>query len=192
MTDNRIKQRPFLGCFEIALFMRDGIGRFSTDLKAMWQSFVILIIAVPFTLTSVPYMYAVTEELHNLPLSAIMPLYALKMFVSLALGFSFIYMFCKITDRKQHFVHYVTVSNWSSIISLVLYIPAIAVMKMGWYDYNDVYPALILTSLYAYGFAAFITKYVLRIPWELAVFVTICLLAINESMFDILYYIAQH
>lgn len=157
----------------------------------MFRSFLVVAVTFIFMLLTIPYIHSAKESLQGTSASLLTILFTLKFFIGLVLTLGFVYFFCKIVKRKHNFIKYIAVSNWCSIIPLVLFIPLLILLKLGMSTYNDVYPLIIVISVYSYALAAFIVRYVIDIPWELAVFVTVCILAINEGSFDLLYYIAS-
>ena len=180
-----------LGLFEISIFMKDGVSRFGYQLKNFWQSFIVLGLTLPFTLASVPYVYRAEEGLQSLSLNVITALFALKFFFSMGLVVGFSYIICHVLQKVNKFLKYVTVSNWATLIPLLLYIPFLYMMSQGSQEYDGVYSFLVLISLYSYAIGAFITKYILEIPWELAIFITICSMAISEGCYKLLFFIAN-
>ena len=184
------KKNPLIGSFEIALFMKSGINNFDSNLRSMIRSFAVVLVTFAFTIATVPYIHVAKETLQDHSVVFVTALFAVKFILCFIATLLFIYYFCKITHRKDNFIRYITVSNWCSLIPLILFLPIFIAMLADFKTYNDLYPATILISLYSYALATFITRYVIDIPWELAAFVTVCVLAINEGGFSLLYYIA--
>lgn len=188
--EKKEKKNPLIGCFEISLFMKSGINNFDSNLKSMIRSFAIVMASFVITIITAPYIQVAKADLQDHSLGFVTTLFAIKFIVCFIAVLGFIYYFCKITHRRNNFIRYITVSNWCSLVPLVLFLPIFAAMLAGIKTYDDLYPATVLISLYTYALATFITRYVIDIPWELAVFLTVCVLAINEGGFSLLYYIA--
>ena len=180
-----------LGLFEISLFMRIGVSRFNHDFKHFLQSFIALGLTLPFTLISVPHLYWAKDDLRSSSLDVVTMLFGIKFFVSAALLVGFSYIICNVLHKGSLFLKYVTISNWVTLIPLLLYIPCLYVMSRGLQTYDVVYPFLIVFSVYGYAMGTFIAKHVLKIPWELAVFVGICSMAISEGCYKLLFFIAN-
>ncbi|MEM6812578.1 MAG: hypothetical protein AAF549_08960 [Pseudomonadota bacterium] len=118
-------------------------------------------------------------------------MYAAKFLISFLVAIFFAYLFCKILKRGQKFIKLVTTNNWASLISLIIFLPFWICLSFGFYNYSDMLPYLIILSIYSYAVTAFIIRFVIDIPWELSIFLTVCLLAINEFMFDAIKFISQ-
>lgn len=191
MTENKITKNPLLGCLEIALFMKEGVQRFHDGKQAMLKSFLIAALNIPLLIISMPFVYAAKENLQASPISLINMLFIAKIIIVMILGLALIYYFCHITQRKQHFIKYITVANWSALIGMILFIPIIITLQWGLKTYDDLYPVIIVLDVYSYAYATFVLKHVLQIPWELSIFLMVCLMFINETCFDILYWITK-
>ena len=182
--------KPFLGLFEMALFMREGLKRFGNGKADLIKSFGIAYLTWPFIYASTPYLHDGLDKLENATLEQVQFLYMAKFPISIALVIGFMYIVCHVLERKDKFIKLITVSNWATLIPLLLFLPFFFMMRSG-AEYTVIYPYIVLISVYSYALGAFITKHVLAIPWELAIFFTICTLAIHESCFRVLYFLAQ-
>ena len=187
MSNNEITKNPFLGCFELSLFMKDGFSRFQNDQKALYLSFIIPIIATfGLLIAALPYAYSADTEFQKISLISLTNLLLAKETLTFAAAVGFIYAMCKFTGRRQHFKKALITSNWSAMIGALLFLPVLFLMVKGAYSYDDLYPTMIISSLYAYAILAFIFKHTLRIPWELSAFMVVCFIAINEGGVDLL------
>ena len=50
----------------------------------------------------------------------------------------------------------------------------------GAYGWEDLYPFVVCVSVYTYAFTAFMAAYVLRIPWELAGFIAMISIMVDN------------
>lgn len=176
-----------LGVLEIAMFMRQGIKRFSNDKREFWRSFIIVALNIPLLPLIVPHIYSNDMALRVLPLGVISTLFVIKYLLVVASEIGLSYIFCKLFKRVDVFRQYVTTSNWTSLTSIVLIIPFLIVLQSEEIDYHDVFKYLLLISFYIYSLSAYITKRVLEIPWSLAIAIAIAGLAINEAFFSLMY-----
>lgn len=187
MSNNKITQNPFLGCFELSLFMKDGLSRFQNDQKALYISFIIPItITFSLLIAAVPYAYTSDLEFQKISLVSLTNLLLAKETMTFAASIGFIYAICRFTDRLEHFKKALIASNWSALIGALLFLPVLFLMIKGTYSYDDLYPTMIVSTIYGYAISAFILKHTLRIPWELSVFMVVCFIAINEGGVDLL------
>ena len=180
-----------LAALECALFMKQGIPRFNDDFNAMLKSFLIPLAFLPFSFIGLYYSQDQRPELSGVSYEYLALLFIGKTFFTTLLGFAMIYGFAKYYDRTRHFYRTITAGNWASIAPTLLFLPVLYSMSMGWHSWEEVYPVTIVFSIYTYALAGFILTFALKIPWEMAGFLTICGMAINETGFDVLYWLAS-
>lgn len=186
------KFNVLIGAFEIALWMKSGFNRFNDDFRSMLKSFVIVGISFVFVLLSAPYIQNIqNSEINSLTPSAstllnTQILYGVKFVVTTALSLIFMYFMMYILKREPRFIRFISVSNWCSLIPLLAFLPIYFGWLMGFTDYEQSYPFLIVISIYFYALTAFIIRYIVDIPWELAIFITVCLFFIDDFSFKIL------
>ena len=180
-----------LGALECALFMKQGIPRFNGDLPAMMKSLLIPLAFLPLSFIGLYYSQGQRPELAAISYEYLALLFIGKTFFTTLLGLAMIYGFAKYYDRTQHFCRTITAGNWASIAPTLLFLPVLYSMSMGWHSWEEVYPVTIVFSIYTYALAGFILTFALKIPWEMAGFLAICGMAINETGFDVLYWLAS-
>lgn len=188
--NNEIKS-ALLGCLEIALFMPKGIERFGTDIGAMWRSFILPILSMPLTFIALTHMQNATPELTEASYITVAGLFFIRGIFTIILGLGILYAFSKAYDRMQYFCLAITIGNWTTVISTVLFLPILLSMMLGWHNWEDVYPFSLILTMYTYIFGTFAMTYALRIPWEMAGFLTIIGLAINQTSLDGLLWITD-
>lgn len=189
------KTSSLIGCLEISLWMKGGFNHFNNDLSVFIRSFIFIALNFIFVLLCAPYI----SDIQSAEMKSITPpgdtafntaiLYGIKFIVGTAVSIAFMYFFSGIIKRRKHFIRYITVNNWCSLIPLILMTPIYLMWMTNMGNYEQAYPFLLLISLYSYALSAFIIRYVIDIPWELAIFVTVCLFFINDVGFKILHYI---
>lgn len=175
-----------LGVFELFLFMRCSLDRFSDDVKSFRQSFIIVGLNFSLIPIVIPYVYISNEEFQNLALEKITLLFFLKFLSVFILSLGFSYAICKFLKREEYFKRYISITNWSSLIAFISFLPIIYLMKIGIFTHTDLTPYLFLMSAYLYVLGWYITRHVLKIPWQLAIFIMVCFLAIEDFMFKIM------
>ena len=185
VMEQNSKNNPLLGCFEISIFMKTGVNHFDDDLRSMINSFGIVLLNFAFMWLTVPFMYEFKQDFYSQGPGFIALVFAIKFFLIIPILLLFAFFFCRIVKRQHKFVKYVTASNWLSLVPLVLFVPFFLMMQFGPTTYGDIEPFIIVISVYSYVLTAFMTRYVVDIPWELAVFMTVCALAINEASFSL-------
>lgn len=190
-NDSKRFGQALLGAMELALFMKQGVDRFPSDFSAMLKSFLIPLIFMPLSFIGLYYSQGQRPELADISFEYLSVLFIGKDVITLILGLAMIYGFAKYYDRTQYFYLTITAGNWASIFPTLLFIPVLYTMSMGWHSWEEAYPVTIVFSLYTYVLAAFILTFSLKIPWEMAGFLAICGMAINETGFDFLYWLAS-
>lgn len=174
-----------LGCLEAALFMPETARRFGSSYDEMIRSFYIPVIAFPLTLLAV-YLYP-RPEIANHSDAIISMLYSLRFAFSLGIFLGFVYFIAAKIERTEHFYQFVTANNWLTIPSTIISIPILMLLTQG--DTHAVQEAQVLSLIlvfYTYAYTAFTAACILRIPLELAGFIAITGLLINNSTHDII------
>lgn len=179
-----------LGALELGLFMKQGIGRFSPDFQTMLKSFLIPLALLPLSFVALYYSQGQRPEIASIPYEYLAFLFIGKFVLCTALGLVLLYAFAKYYDRLDSFFLAVSAGNWAGLVPTALFLPALFSMMMGWHSWEDIYPVMIVFSIYGYALSAFIITHALRIPWEMGGFLAICGMAINETGFDVVFWLA--
>ncbi len=185
MSDQSGIKRNLLGCLEIALFMPGGAKRFGAGRRSMLKSFLIPFLVLPLTLITVIAAHP-NPELSSTSAKILISIYSLRVVVYLGLFLGFVYFMAKSLDRLESFYRFVTANNWLTIPAALLMAPVIALFLSGAHSWEEVYPLMVFITLYSYAYTAFMATYVMRIPMELACFIAIGGMAINQSALDVL------
>ena len=189
-------KRGLLGCFEISLFMREGIDRFADDKNAALRSFIWPLIFLPFVLFSFSYH----STGFSMPL--LLSLHGVRMFVSFMLFLAVVYLVSKCYERQQHYLKFITVFNWLNIQSFIFALPILIALISHSYGVESYasYDALVgnyesyavFMSLLGYVYCAFVLTHTFRIPWELGGFVAIVGMAIDQTALDVVVYLRDY
>lgn len=180
-----------LGAMECALFMKQGISRFNNDFGSMLKSFLIPLAFLPLSFIGLYFSQGQRPELAGISYEYLAVLFLGKTFFTTLIGLAMIYGFAKYYDRLQYFYLTVSAGNWATILPTLFFIPVLYSLSMGWHSWEEIYPITIVFSIYGYALTGFILTYALKIPWEMAGFLAICGMAINETGFDVLYWLAS-
>ena len=177
--ENTWKQN-LLGAIETALFLRKGSQRFSSDIKSLKQSFLIPVLLLPMTLITVFYAHP-HGELADGATQILAIIYTLRLFIYLGLFLGFVYLMTKSMDRSEDFKRFATANNWLTLPAAFAMLPLLALFLSGSHSWEEIYPMMVVVTLYAYAYTAYMATYVLRIPCELAGFIAIAGMAIHQS-----------
>lgn len=180
--------RNLLGCFEIMIFMKQGVEQFSDTKRDALRSFFWPIIIIPLALFSFSFHST------GYPLSLLMVLHGVRMVLTFAITFAIIYYVAKYFERDQHFWRFVSASNWLNIPIFILLLPIMfsLVTITGDVEVAAQYDALansfqsyaIFITMLSYVYTAFVMTHALKLPWELAGAATIVCLGIDQSAMD--------
>lgn len=181
------KRNPLLGCFEISIFMRTGVNHFDGKKSSIIKSFYVVVLNLILVLATVPFIYSAQGEWQSQSLFFVAFLFGLKFIGCLLCSLFFVYYCCKIIQRKHNYSKFITTANWCSLIPLVVFLPFLLLLAFGPTTYEHIASIVIFISIYSYVVTAFVTRYVIDVPWELAGFIAICTMAINETGFQLLH-----
>lgn len=175
-----------LGTLEIALFMPGGAKRFGDSLSAMKRSFLIPLMILPLTLITVLAAHPAGSALDNSTAQILMVIYSLRLFVYLGLFLAAVYLMAKGMDRLDGFRRFAIANNWLTIPAAILMLPLIVMFINGHYSWSEIYPLMVVITLYSYAYTGFMAAHVLRLPWEMAGFIMVVGMAINQTSLDVL------
>lgn len=183
-------KRNLLGCLEIALLMRKGRDRFGNDYDEAMRSFIVPILLSPVVLLVI--MLYPAPEISEISRSTLALVYALRMFAVMALFLGAVWWIVGELDRREYFLQFVTAMNWLSVPATVVILPALYLVFSGMYSWQEIYPITAVLVGYSYLFTGFMAAYVLRIPLELAGFITFLSYVVNTHTLEIMNWVGQN
>ncbi|MBU0799652.1 MAG: hypothetical protein KKA05_01485 [Alphaproteobacteria bacterium] len=182
-------KRNLLGCLEVALFMPIARQRFANSYDEAVRSFIIPILLFPLSLASV-YLFP-QEQIVGTSANTIALLYSLRIAASWALFLSAVYMIVREIDRRDLFYKFIVASNWITLPATLVFVPVGWMLMSGLYTWQELYPFMACLMLYSYAFTAFMVAYVLRVPWELAGFITFIGVMVNDNTMDAVHWLTD-
>ncbi len=180
-------RRNLIGCLEVALFMPIAKQRFGDTYDEAVRSFIIPILLFPLSLASV-YLFP-QQPLAAASQNTIALLYSLRMATCWALFLSAVYLIVREIDRRDLFYKFIIASNWITLPATIVFMPVGWMLMSGVYGWAELYPFMACLMLYSYAFTAFMVANVLRVPWELAGFITFIGVCIDQNSMEILHWI---
>jgi hypothetical protein len=183
-------KRNLLGCLEITLLMRQGRTRFGDSYEEAIRSFIIPILVSPLALLVI--MLYPSPEISEVSRGTLALMYALRMAAVTALFLGAVWWIVREIDRREYFLQFVIAMNWLSIPATLMIVPTLFLVFNGHYTWDELYPFTCLLMGYSYLFTAFMAAYVLRIPLELAGFITFISYAVNTHTIDIMNWIGAN
>lgn len=172
-------KRNLLGCFEIVLFMRQGITRFNTTKSAALRSFLI-----PLVLSPVLLMLMALES-NGTPFMLMITIHIPRTMVSIAAFLLVTYALMRQFNRDKHFYQFVTATNWLTVPITLFILPVVVMLLAGTHTIAELESYAIFSVIFGYVLTAFVATHALRIPWELGGFVAIVGLCIDQTTLDI-------
>lgn len=179
-------KRNLLGCIEVALFMPIARQRFGTSYDEAVRSFIIPILLFPLSLAAV-YMYPQPAVAATSP-NTIALLYSLRMAASWALFMAAVYIILNEFDRRELMYKFIIANNWITLPATLVFVPVGWMLMSGAYEWADLYPFMLCLMLYSYAFTAFMVAHVLRVPWELAGFITLVGIIVNDNTLELVHW----
>lgn len=183
-------KRNLLGCLEIALLMRKGRDRFGNNYDEAMRSFIVPILLSPIVLLVI--MLYPAPEISEVSRSTLALVYALRMFAVTALFLGAVWWIVRELDRREYFLQFITAMNWLSVPATIVILPALYLVFSGMYSWQEIYPITCVLVGYSYLFTGFMAAHVLRIPLELAGFITFISYAVNTHTLDIMNWVGQN
>lgn len=167
-----------LGCFEVSLFMRQGMARFDDRAGSAVKSFLIPLVLSPLMLAvligfSSGYSFVYLLSLHSV-----------RVAVTSCLFLAVVYLMTRQYGREAHFMRFVTVNNWMTIPSTLFLLPVVVCLGLG-LDYSAYETYALFVTLAGYVYTAFVIAGCLRLPWEMGGFIAIMGLAIDQNALDL-------
>lgn len=175
-----ILKNNLLGTLEIALFLKKGADRFSSDSNNFKTSFLIPILLLPLTLVTVFYAHP-SGQLADGATQILAIIYTLRLFISLGIFLGFVYMMAKTLDKAKEFKRFATANNWVTLPATIAMLPLLLLFLNGSHSWAEIYPMMVVVTLYSYAYTGFLIAHVMRIPYELAAFMAVAGMAIHQS-----------
>ncbi len=162
-----------LGCFEVSLFMREGMARFDDRPGSAIKSFLIPLILAPLLLS------VLVGFSGGFSFTYLLTLHSARVAITSALFLAVVYYMTRHCGREAHFMRFVTVNNWMTIPSTLFLLPVVACLLMG-LDASVYETYALFITLAGYVYTAFIIAGCFRLPWEMGGFIAIMGLAIDQ------------
>lgn len=182
MFDRAELKQNLMAMLEVALFMPNGVERYSPTKSAAMRSFIVPLLFMPL----VVWIWIVRAEAE--PVSAIIAVQLVRMIVTIGVFFGLVYLLSRQYGRQEHFFRFITASNWHELLGAILVLPVIVSILIGadmqgWENYA------VFVQIMGYVYTGFIATHVFRLPWEMGGFVGVLALAVGQNMLDLGLYV---
>jgi hypothetical protein len=173
------------GCVEIPLFLRKGTTRFTGTIGAFKRSFIIPAIVIPLVVMIVPSAPELSDRSTGWMLSYI----TLAVLLSTTVYLLAMYLLKSKNVTNEQFLKFATGYNWLSLSGFVIQIPLMLLAILGINTWDDVQAMMLLVTLYAYGYLAYMITHVLKMEWYLGFSFAMLDLLVAEIMYNISEYV---
>lgn len=173
------------GCVEIPLFLKKGVTRFTGTLEAFKRSFLIPVCIIPFIVMIIPN----PPESVDRSTEWMMGYVGLAVFLSTFVYLTAMYLFKSHTVSNEQFLKFATGYNWLSLSGFVIQIPLMLLAILGINTWDDVQAMMLLVTLYAYGYLAYMITHILKMDWYLGFAFAMLDLLVAEIMYNISEYV---
>jgi hypothetical protein len=187
-TKEEVK-RNALGCFETALFMPSGAKRFGNTYDEAVRSFLIPAFLFPLTILAV-YFYP-TPDLAGIPKNTLAFLFSMRMFLSWIMFFGLIHWILRRVDHMDYFYRFVIATNWLALPATIVFMPVVALLFSGAYSWEEIHAFTMFIVFYSYAFTAYMAVYALIIPWEMAAFITVIAMMIDDKTLELIHWVGN-
>lgn len=167
-----------LGCFEIFLFMSQGLQRFDRSASAAVKSFLIPLVLSPVLLALLAAFSS------GFSFTYLMTLHSVRVLITSLLFLGVVYLMIRQYGREEHFMRFVTVNNWMTIPSTILLLPVVVCLMLGM-DRTAYENYALFITLAGYVYTGFIISKSFKLPWEMGAFIAIMGLAIDQHALDL-------
>lgn len=175
------------GAFALCLFSRDGIAAFDTGWGQALRSFWPGILTTPLFVWFV--MLKPEDSLKGYPDWQIAANVLLHIVFSTIVWYGVMWLFAGQLKARDKFPLFVSAGNWTGTAMLLVFLPVMAAIVFGWGNEDQLERVMILLTLYAYGVTGYVAFKSFPIPWQMAGFVAVSSIFVNETTRDILYLI---
>lgn len=176
------------GCVEIPLFLRKGTTRFTGTIGAFKRSFIIPAFVIPLVVMIVPSAPELSDRSTGWMLSYV----ALAVLLSITVYLLAMYLLKSKSVTNEQFLKFATGYNWLSLSVFVIQTPLMLLAILGINTWDDVQAMMLLVTLYAYGYLAYMITHVLKMEWYLGFAFAMMDLLISEIMFNLAQYLMNN
>ena len=175
------------GAFDLCLFTGRGIRAFDGGWAQALRSFWIPALLLPLALA---YNVAHPEiSLKGYPALQIVLTNFFLILLSMAAWFALVWVFADKLKAKDKLPVFIAAYNWVGLIMLFPMLPVMAGLVFEWGPEDQLERAMILIQVYAYSVTACIAYRAFSIPWQLAGFLAVVGLFVDDTMRQIIYFV---
>lgn len=171
---------PLLGTLETALFMPGCKNRFEGKLGAVKNSFL-----VPFTIFPFSALIFISahpaQSFDTASLWALSGMYGMRIVLYMALFLGAMFVMANKLHKGRDFLKFVEAHNWLALPAFLVSAPLGLAYMAGIYEWGEIYPMLVIASLYFYACLAYAATRIFGLPVELGVTIAAFALVLNQA-----------
>ncbi len=152
------------GCYEIPLFLKEGIERFENTRSAFLQSLLIPLILIPLQLP----VAGSDPELAQYAFLTILVILSYRVIVSTAFFLGGVWLLTWPMERKDRFYRFATASNWIGLTGYVLLLPYFILIMTGTFTPEQLGTFLLFLIGFFIAMTTFTARHALNVHWVVA------------------------
>ena len=152
------------GCYEIPLFLKEGIERFENSRAAFLQSLLIPLLLIPMQLP----VAGSDPELAQYPLLTVVVILSYRVIVSTAFFLGGVWLLTWPLERNDRFYRFATASNWIGLTGYVLLLPYFILIMTGAFSAEQLGTFLLFLIGFFMTLTAFTARHALNVHWAIA------------------------
>lgn len=183
--ERKTLKNTLIGCFEIFIFMRSAIDRFSDKCEDALKSFLFPVVLYPFSATT----FYITQGHPGLGLMLTHGLIAWGGFL---LSYLMLYAITRMIKRDQYFWQTINILNSASILGFFLMLPIyipVLLLETSMQSLTNVWVFVILAGL---AYSSWVLAHSLRLNLPLGAFLATLNLFISDMGFKLLMQLGAH
>lgn len=171
---------PLLGTLETALFMPGCTNRFSGKTQAVKNSFLIPFAIFPFSALIFISAHP-SESMDATSTWVLASMYGLRIVIYMALFLGVMFVMANKLHKGRDFLKFVQAHNWLDLPAFLVTVPHCLAYASGAYQWEEIYPMLVIASLYGYACLAYAASRIFGLPAELGVSIAAFALVLNQA-----------
>lgn len=154
--------------------------RFDGRFSALKISFLVPLILAPFSgfvfITAHP-----AGALDGTSSTLLAAMYGLRILIYMTLFLGAMFVFSQKLLKGRDFLRFVQAHNWLDLPSFIVTAPLCLAYVGGLYEWTEIYPMLVIASLYGYACLAYAAARIFKLPLELGISIAAFALILNQT-----------
>lgn len=169
-----------MGTLETALFMPSCADRFDGRIPALRKSFLIPLMIFPVSAALFISAHP-SAAMDGTMQAALFAVYALRFAVYMVLFFGVMHILSNKLHKGRDFLRFVQAHNWMELPAFIVSLPLCLGYWAGVYEWADIYPMLVIASLYGYAALAYVAARIFALPMDLGITIAAFALVLSQT-----------